>query len=113
MRCCRLAFVSSGRSCIFALDAVNDLESLSLLRQALDVLLALETGLDLSNHVVQADQDALLLGVTISQTHLLNLDIASGDFVISEENGEWYAVGLGCLELRRHLGLNLVEKLGL
>lgn len=92
---------------------MDNLESLSLLSQTFNILLALKARFDLTNHVVQADKDTLLLRVAISQTHLFDLDHARGNFVITKENGKWYAVGLSSLELCWDLGLDLVKKLSL
>lgn len=92
---------------------MNNLESLSLLSQAFNILFALKAGLDLANHFVQGHEDTLLLRVAISQTHLLDLDLARGNFVITKENGKRDAVGFGGLELCGDLGLDLVKELGL
>lgn len=35
------------------------------------------------------------------------------NLVVTKDDGEGGGVGLGCLELRRQLGLDLVEELGL
>lgn len=98
---------------VVTLDAVDDLQALGGLDHALKRLLSLQAGLDLGDHVVEADEDTLLLGVAITETHLLDLDVALGDLVVAEEDGKRNTIGLGSLELLWYLGLDLVQELGL
>jgi hypothetical protein len=98
---------------LIALDSMDHSKALSLSCHFIQLSLALEADLDLSRHILKVNKHTLLLGVAILQSHLLDLDLATGDLILTEEDGKGNAVDFSGLELGRNLGLNLVEEFGL
>lgn len=92
---------------------MDDSQTLGLSSQSFQFALALKPDLDLMGHILLINKDTFLLGVTLLQTHLLDLDLPTGDFIIAKEDSKWNTVVLGGLELRRQSWLHLVHELGL
>lgn len=70
--------------------------------------LPVQSGLDLLGEVLQVDQHALLLRVSLLETHLLDADLALDEFVLAQDDGEGDAGGFGGLELLGEFGFDLV-----
>lgn len=76
-RLCRsLGFV------IVLLNTVDKLELVSLLCKLVGLLFPRDPELDLLDEVVKANELALLQWVTGRKTHLLNLDLTLGKFIL-------------------------------
>ena len=93
----------------------SDLHTLQLLSQANDraALFLSKAGLQLGDERGQFDIDTLLFRVVFVQTHLLDLDLAGGKLVLTDDDTEGNTTVLGSLELLLRLGLGLVGEFGL
>lgn len=77
------------------------------------LLLRSYPGLELINKRREVDQDTFLVGVTLWETHFLDLDLSGGHLVLTQDDTEGNTALLGSLELLRKLGLELVGEFGL
>ncbi len=78
----RLRSSSGGSFDLFALDPVDDLQTLGLLDDPVELLLAREPNLHLLNEVLKADELAFLQRVVLGETHLFELGLALGKFIL-------------------------------
>lgn len=98
---------------VLALDAIHDLQALRLYADLVELAFPPQAKLDRGNHLLLWHEDALFLGVIFRETHLLDLYLLLGNFVLAEEDGERNAVVLCRLELLWNLGFDLVHEFGL
>lgn len=98
---------------VLALDAIYDFQALRLYADLVELAFPPQPKLDGGDHLILRDEDALFLRVIFRETHLLDLYLLLGNFVLAEEDGERNAVVLGRLELLWDLGFDLVHEFGL
>lgn len=76
-------------------------------------LLESELLLDHCCKLIQIDENAVLLGMTVGQTHLLDADLVGLEFVVTENDGEGNVVLFSRFELVGESRLDLIREFGL